>query len=106
MAVDQTTEVIVTVVNACLLWGCVWVWRELTRRGVNGACHLCIALLAAERLSDWRLHVDTLPRDLVLLHWAFGALFAAMFLHALYHVGVLVAVARGKRLPTPLPPPL
>jgi hypothetical protein len=90
-------EMLVAGVNALFLGCCVWVWRELGRRGINGACCMCLALLVAARLTDWGPPTGDLQTPVGPWRWGLGVAFGFMLLCVLHHLGELIAAARAQR---------
>jgi hypothetical protein len=90
-----TLDIVAGAASATILAGCVWVWIELRRERVNGACQLCLALLAAERACGWVAGAERVVRGRALWHWALEALFGFVFLYVLHHVGELIVAARA-----------
>ena len=76
------------------LAGSVWVWRELARMGVNGACQFGLGLLVLLRLSVAVSSVGALGTDAMSWTWLTGAVFSFVFLYVLYHMGVLISACR------------
>jgi hypothetical protein len=90
-------ELLMACGNVAFLGCCAWVWRELGRRGINGACHLCVALLASERVADWGPLPEEGQDPVALWRWGLGIAFGSVFLYVLHHVGELIVAARAAR---------
>ena len=76
------------------LAGAAWVWRELARRSVNGACQLGLSLLVLLRLSGAVTNVGRAPSEAMSWAWLTGAVFSFVFLYTLYHMGMLISACR------------
>jgi len=91
------TGLLVAGINGLFLGCCVWVWRGLGRRGINGACRMCLTLLVAARMTDWGPAPGDLQTSVGLWRWGLGVAFGFMFLYVLHHLGELIAAAWAAR---------
>jgi len=87
-------RVVMDVCEVLFLAGAAWVWPELARRGVNGACQLGLGLLVLLRLSAAVSNVGTTPTEAMSWTWLTGAVFSFVFLYTLYHTGMLISACR------------
>ena len=90
-------EPLVAGTDGLFLACCAWVWRGLGKRGVNGACRMCLALLAIARVTDWRPAPADLQTPVGIWRWGLRAAFSFMFLLVLHHLAELIAAAREAR---------
>ncbi len=88
------TRVVMEVCEVLFLVGSAWVWQELARRGVNGACQLGLSLLVLLRLSAAVSNVSRPPTEAMSWTWLAGAVFSFVFLYTLYHMGMLISACR------------
>lgn len=90
-----SAHVVMSMWEILFLAGAAWVWRELQRMGVNGACQLGLGLLVLLRLSALISSPPTTTGKTMDWTWLTGTVFSFVFLYTLYHMGVLIRSYRG-----------
>ncbi len=88
------SQVVMGACEVLFLAGVAWVWRELMRMRVNGACQMGLALLVLVRLSAAASGAIGPAARALDWMWLTEALFSFVFLYTLYHMGVLISACR------------
>ena len=90
-----SAQVVMSLWEVLFLAGVAWVWRELQRMGINGACQLGLGLLVLLRLSALISSINAATDKAMDWAWLTSTVFSFVFLYTLYHVGMLIRSYRG-----------